>query len=391
MRLTVFGSGHPYRGGVARTTTDLVHALDGRGHDVLFLTPRRQYPPWLFPGASDRDPDACRRLDCAEVLLDPLQPLSWPRSKRRALDHEADAWILPYWTWAWSGLWRWLLRGRRPPVVALAHNPADHGAGLLRRSAARSVLRRCDAIFTHARILEEELAAAYPAVPTASHPLPAPELGDLPPREEARGQLDIRGDRKVALFLGLIRSYKGVDLLLEAISRQAADSNWMLVVAGEPWEDLGPALGRQVRALGIENLVRLRLGWVPEAEVPLLLAAADLVVLPYRSGSQSAVAPLALAAGLPVLSTRVGGLAEVVDDGVNGVLVEPGSAPALARAFEDLTPEKLDGLAAGARASRLRLTWDGYAAALEDLLERLAAANSEFGIRDSESHSPSPS
>ena len=160
MRLTVFGSGHPYRGGIARTTTDLVRALEARGHDMLFLTPRRQYPEWLFPGGSDRDPDACRRLDCAEVMLDPLQPFSWQNSRRRALEHDADAWVLPYWTWAWAGLWRWLLRGRRPPVVAIAHNPADHGAGVLRRSAARSVLRRCDALFTHARILEEQLAAA---------------------------------------------------------------------------------------------------------------------------------------------------------------------------------------------------------------------------------------
>ena len=371
MRLTVFGSGHPYRGGIARTTTDLVVALEARGHDVLFLTPRRQYPTWLFPGASDRDPDACRRLDCAEVVLDPLQPLSWPGSKRRALDHEAEAWILPYWTWAWSGLWRWLLRGRRPPVVAIAHNPADHGAGVLQRSAARSVLRRCDAVFTHARILEEQLAAAYPGLPTASHPLPPPELGELPPREEAREQLEIQADRKVALFLGLIRSYKGVDLLLEAISRQSGESNWSLVVAGEPWEDLGPALEQQARALGIEDRLQLRLGWVPEAEVPLLLAAADLVVLPYRSGSQSAVAPLALAAGLPVLSTKVGGLPEVVRDGINGVLVEPGSVGELAGALEEMTAEKLAELAEGALASRSRLTWDGYAAALEGLLSQV--------------------
>jgi D-inositol-3-phosphate glycosyltransferase len=391
MRLTVFGSGHPYRGGIARTTTDLVRALEARGHDLQFLTPRRQYPTWLFPGASDRDPDVCRRLECAEVVLDPLQPLSWPGSKRRAQGHQADAWILPYWTWAWSGLWRWLLRGRRPPVVAVAHNPADHGAGLLRRSVAHSVLRRCDAIFAHARVLEEELAAAYPGVPTGSHPLPSPELGELPPRGEAREQLQIPVDRKVALFLGLVRSYKGVDLLLEAFSRQAADSDWMLVVAGEPWEDLGSVLGQQVRALGIENLVQLRLGWVPEADVPLLLAAADLVVLPYRSGSQSAVAPLALAAGLPVLSTRVGGLAEVVHDGVNGVLVEPGSVDELAGAFASLDGQKLEDLASGARQSRSRLTWDGYAAALQDLLERVVAANSEFGIRNSESHPPFPS
>jgi glycosyltransferase involved in cell wall biosynthesis len=177
MRLIVFGSGHPYRGGVARTTTDLVSALESRGHDTLFLTPRRQYPKWLFPGASDRDPDACRRLDCAEARLDPLQPLSWPSSRRRAEDYRADAWILPYWTWAWAGLWRWLLRGPRPPVVAVAHNPADHGAGFVRRLAARSVLGRCDAIFTHARVLEKELAAYFPGRPTASHPLPPPEIG----------------------------------------------------------------------------------------------------------------------------------------------------------------------------------------------------------------------
>ncbi|MBD3856338.1 MAG: glycosyltransferase [Acidobacteria bacterium] len=172
---------------------------------------------------------------------------------------------------------------------------------------------------------------------------------------------------------GLIRSYKGVDLLLEAISRQPLDSSWLQVVAGEAWEDLGPALERQLRALGIEDRVQLRLGWVPEPEVPLLLAAADLVVLPYRSGSQSAVAPLALAAGLPVLSTRVGGLPEIVHDGVNGVLVKPGSVDELARAFTELDSDKLDELAAGARQARSRLTWDGYAAALESLLSQVVS------------------
>jgi glycosyltransferase involved in cell wall biosynthesis len=309
------------------------------------------------------------------VVLDPLQPLSWPGSKRRALHHDADAWILPYWTWAWAGLWWWLLRGPRPPTVAVAHNPADHGAGRVQRSAAHLVLQRSDAVFTHARVLEEELAAAYPAKPMASHPLPPPELGELPLREDARRRLEIAADRRVALFLGLIRSYKGVDLLLEAISDQPADSQWSLVVAGEPWEDLGPALEQQVRALGIGDRVQLRLGWVAEAEVPTLLAAADLMVLPYRSGSQSAVAPLALAAGLPVLSTRVGGLAEVVRDGVNGVLVEPGSVDELARALAQLNHDKLAALARGAGESRSRLTWDGYAEALEQLLEQVASSS----------------
>ncbi|MEJ2580505.1 MAG: glycosyltransferase family 4 protein [Acidobacteriota bacterium] len=371
MRLTVFGSGHPYRGGVARTTTDLVTTLAARGHELLFLTPSRQYPSWLFPGASDRDPDACQKLDCAEPLLDPMQPFSWQRARRRAMEFGADAWIIPYWTWAWAGLWRWLLRQGRPPVIGIAHNPADHGAGVIRRLAARSVLRRCDAIFTHASALEARVVAMCPGVQTASHPLPPPEIGEPPSREEARNALAIPSDRRVALFLGLIRSYKGVDLLIEAVARQPEGSDWLVVVAGEPWENLGPELQSRVSGLGIEERVRLRLGWVPECEVPTYLAAADLVVLPYRSGSQSAVAPLALASGLPVLSTRVGGLAEVVRNGVNGVLVKPGSVDELARAFERLDHETLCSLANGARRSRERLTWDGYAAAMEKLVEEV--------------------
>ena len=164
---------------------------------------------------------------------------------------------------------------------------------------------------------------------------------------------------------------KGRVLSTPLVCRREAD--WLLVVAGEPWGDLGPDILRRVHDLGIENRVRLRLNWVPEGEVPLLLAAADIVVLPYRSGSQSAVAPLALAAGLPVLSTRVGGLPEVVRHGENGVLVEPGSVEELAQALAVLDDQKLDRLAAGARQTRSRLTWDGYTAVLEGLLQQVTS------------------
>jgi hypothetical protein len=111
MRLTVFGPGHPFRGGVARTTTDLVRSLEDRGHDVLFLTPRHQYPRWLFPGESDRDPGGSPRLDCAEAILAPMQPWSWPSASFRTgpgrgpgcgggcCEVGAHQW------WAWPTIW----------------------------------------------------------------------------------------------------------------------------------------------------------------------------------------------------------------------------------------------------------------------------------------------
>ncbi len=370
MRLTVLGPGHPFRGGIAATTTALVQALARRGHEVAFLTAARQYPRRLYPGAGDRDPDACPRIAGARAVLEPFAPLTWPAARRELLAGDADAWVLPYWTWAWAPLWRFLLAARgRPPAVAVVHNPADHGAGRVRRLAARAVLGRCEGLFTHARALAEGLERDFGGIPVASCTLPSPKRLQLPGRTEARRRLGLPQDPQLALFLGLIRPYKGVDVLLEAAAQLGPASPWRFLIAGEAWGGLGRELVRRVRALGLGGRVRLDLGWVPETSLPAYLGAADLVVLPYRSGSQSAVAPLALEHGIPVLSTRVGGLPELIEDGVNGRLVSPGDPAALAAALAGLDGENLAALAAGARASAGKLGWDAYAAALEGLLE----------------------
>ena len=372
VKLAVFGPGHPYRGGIARTTTELVLALRRRGHEVEFFAPQRQYPRWLYPGGNDRDPEACPAVPGTCAVLDPLAPWTWRGARLAARSVGASAWVVPYWTWAWAGWWRSLLAtARRPPAVAVVHNPADHDAGPIRRTAARSVLSRCEGLFTHARSLGRLLEEGFPGVPVGSHPIPPPESTELPERDRARQLLDLPEKRRVALFLGLIRPYKGVELLLEAFSRLPDRERWYAVVAGEPWGALGDRLRHAVGELALEDVVRLDLRWIPEGEVPTLLAAADVVVLPYRSGSQSAVAPAALASGVPVMASDVGGLSEVVEDGVNGVLVEPGSVESLVCAFEKLDDERLATLAAGARAWRGKVTWDSYAATLEALLVRV--------------------
>ncbi len=375
MRLVVLGPGYPFRGGIACTTTDLVLALRERGHDVRFITPRRQYPRWFYPGGDDRDPDACRPVEGAERLLDPLRPAVWPGARRHVLSLGADVWLFPYWTWAWAPWWRYLLGCRtRPPAVAVVHNPADHDAGAVRRLAARLVLGRCDGLFTHAASLVDELRRSYPAARAASFPLPLPEAQRVPESDASRRRLGFSDHDRVALFLGLIRPYKGVDLLLEAAARLPRESPWRVLVAGEPWGAEGSRLRRMRDDLQLAERVCLDLRWVPETEVGGLLAAADLVVLPYRSGSQSAVAPLAFAHGVPVLCTRVGGLDEIVEDGVNGLIVEPGSSAAIAEALGRLDDAVLGQLREGVDATAGRLGRDRYAQALEELVTAVIEA-----------------
>ena len=372
MRLVVFGPAHPFRGGIAQTTTRLVSELATAGHDVRFFTPRTQYPRWLYPGEQDLDPDACEPLSEAVRILEPWGPWSWPGVRAAALTAPADAWIVPYWTWAWSGWWLYLLQGdRRPPAVAVVHNPQDHDSGALRRLASRVVLGRCGGLFTHAEMLARGLRSDYPWAEVGWHLLP-PVGGDAPMgRKEARARLGVAESERLAVFWGLIRPYKGVDLLLEAFGRLPATSPWRLIVAGEPWGGSGAELQAAVSRLGLSARVRLDLGWVPEGEVAELVGAADLVVLPYRDGSQSAVAPRALAAGVPVLTTRVGGLPETVRHGIDGLVVDPGSVPALAEAVAGLDDGTLERLREGVAEGRERLRWPAYAAAVVRVAARV--------------------
>jgi glycosyltransferase involved in cell wall biosynthesis len=255
--------------------------------------------------------------------------------------------------------------------VAVVHNPADHDARIWQRLAARRVLGGCRGLFTHASSLAEQLRRAYPGVPVGHHPLPA--VGEAVPVDHraARRKLGLAEDRRVALFIGLIRPYKGVDVLLEAAAGLPEGSDWLVVVAGEPWGKLGAELEQHAASRGLEGRVRLDLGWVPEDRLADLMDAADLLVLPYRRGSQSAVAPMGLARGVPVLATDVGGVPEVVKDGVNGVIVPPSDAAAITRALATLDRERLAGLAEGARRSASMLRWPGYATAFEELLARV--------------------
>ncbi len=372
MRLVVFGPGHPFRGGIARTTTELVLALRRRGHRVTFFTPLRQYPRWLFPGRVDIDPDACRQVPHARALLDPFAPLGWDEVRRAARAEAADAWLIPYWTWAWAPLWRVLLATPdRPPTTVIVHNVQDHDPGLLQRLAANLVMSRCDAAFVHARALAELVRRRFTGLAISSYPLPAAlPVSGAPGRRAARERLGLGEEGRIALFLGLVRPYKGVDRLVEAMARPEA-AGWRVVVAGEPWGSEGRRLEELVGRLGLAERVTLRLGWIAEDQLSAYLAAADVVVLPYRRGSQSAVAPMALAAGVPVVSSAVGGLPEVVLDGVNGRLAGAGRPEDIAGVLAELDHGVLARLAEGARRTAAGLTWDGYAAELEALLAEI--------------------
>jgi glycosyltransferase involved in cell wall biosynthesis len=194
----------------------------------------------------------------------------------------------------------------------------------------------------------------YPLLPT---------VRTLPAREAAQGRLVVSG--RVLLFFGYVRKYKGVDLLLQALAQVPTDLTVTLLIAGE-WYDSWEPYHTLIEKLGLTDRVRVINRYIPETEWPDLFAATDALVLPYRTASQSMSIALAYGFGKPVIVSRVGGLAEAVEDGRTGLIAEPEPA-ALATAIRRLYREFLGSpYQQHINARRQRLGWEPMIRLLED-------------------------
>ena len=156
-------------------------------------------------------------------------------------------------------------------------------------------------------------------------------VAGMPAREEARARLGLPTEARVLLFFGQIKKVKGLDVLLQAMSRLIQKHpNTMLLVAGKVWKDDFRRYQKQIDALGISDKCRLHLRFIPDSEVAYYYAAADMVVLPYQRIYQSGVLLMAMSYGKPVMVSDIEGMTEVVADGANGYVFPAGDAEALA-------------------------------------------------------------
>ena len=370
-RWTLVGPAWPFRGGIAHFQLATARALAERGHEVGAVTFRRQYPERLFPGTSQFDdgPPPPDRPP-APRLLDPLDPRTWFRAARHVSGGSAEVAVLMVWMPFFApmlGVVARRLRGRGVTVLAVVHNAIPHERRPGDRMLTRWMLSACDGLLAMSAAVAADTRQLAPAVPLAVVPHPVYDgFGEPVARAEARTALALPPDAPTFLFFGFIRRYKGLHVLLDAwprVVRQVPDAR--LVIAGEFYAD-EDALHQQIAALG--GSVRLDADYIPDSHVPLYFGAADAVVQPYLRATQSGVAQIAFHFGRPVITTDVGGLAEIVPDGRGGLVVPPDDPAALAAALVRFAEEDLGpALEAGVARERERYTWARLAEALETL------------------------
>ncbi len=379
LRIAILGLTYPYRGGISHYTTVLSEALSSR-HEVRVFSYLRQYPSLLFPGSTQFDCSG-RRIEVPALhVLDSVGPMSWVRTARAIERYTPHLlviqWWQPFFGAAIGTLCRLLGTRCRCRVLFHCHNVVPHERSTVDGWLSRYALSQGDLFVVHSSEDLANLNELLPGAHAVVHPHPTYAvfrgLGEAPSVSKPPGERRI-------LFFGYVRKYKGLEYLLRAMPLVLKELDVRLAVVGEFYEDI-EIYSRLVAELGLRESVALIDRYVPNEEVGRYFSQADLVVLPYVTATQSGIIQIAYSFGIPVVTTNVGGLPEVVEEGTTGYLVPPKDASALAQAILRYYRERDEKDFRSAIATYAqRFTWEAMVEEIEELyLDSISTAEARL-------------
>jgi len=310
MKVALIGPVYPYRGGIAHYTASLAQAFQQQGHEITIYSFSRQYPAWLYPGKSDRDPSLQRLRFPVVYTIDTLNPWTWVKTAAFIIRDKPDFVLFQWWTSFMTPAFITvgkLCKRRGLPLLFLIHNVYPHEKRWFDPWLVRATLKLGDAFVVQSIQEKEKLLQLFPGARIFFHPHPVymPFAEQKISKIEAKAQLGLDPNLPVALFFGIVRPYKGLPLLLEAIAAlKQQGQRIQALIAGEFWEDIQKYF-RLIEQLGISDLVRLENRYIPNEEVSLYFSAADVFVAPYTAGTQSGAVKLAMGFGLPIVVSDI--------------------------------------------------------------------------------------
>jgi glycosyltransferase involved in cell wall biosynthesis len=370
MKITILSTAFPLRGGIAHFVAILADAL-AQKHTVDIITFRRQYPSFLFPGKTQEETAESSSAKPAPQLVDSINPFNWIAVGRRIKKSAPDLLIFKYWLPffgpCFGTIARIAKRNGRTRVLFICDNVLPHEKRPFDKLFTQYAFSAVEGFIVQSAAVEQALLSLKRNAVYRFAPHPVYNIfGAGIEKEAAKKQLGI-SDERVLLFFGYVRRYKGLHVLLDAMKLVIQKLPIRLLVVGEFYAD-EDKYRAQIRDLGLENVVSVHSDYVPNDRVGVYFSAADAVVLPYISATQSGIAQIAFNFDLPVIATDVGGLGEVVHDGQTGLLAPPNDAAALA--------EKILALYAGDTAERLskqvmqekgKYSWENFVGKIEEL------------------------
>ena len=327
-KIIIIGPAHPLRGGLATFNQRLAKEFIRLGHDCFIYSFSLQYPSFLFPGKTQYSDEPTPEGIKIFSAINSINPFNWIKIGNRLKKEKPDIILVRYWLPlmgpALGTILRQVKKNKHTKIVCLADNIIPHEHRFGDKAFTKYFLKPCDAFITMSEKVMNDLLLFEKTKPVqlVQHPL-YDNFGNIISKQVAREKLKIKKEELLILFFGFIRKYKGLDLLLQAMANEKIkQSGIKLLIAGEFYED-EKLYSELIEKLEIRDQLILKTDFIPDSEVKYYLCAADAVIQPYRSATQSGVTPLAYYFEKPMIVTNVGGLPSLVPDGKAGIVVNP--------------------------------------------------------------------
>lgn len=370
-KIVLLSPAHPLRGGIAAFTERFAAELQQAGYEVIIYSFSLQYPGFLFPGTTQFSSDPAPPGLTIRTCVNSVNPFNWLKIGLELRRLRPDLIVPRYWLPFMGPCLGTILRLARgnghSRIVAIADNVLPHEKRPGDRLFTRWFTSACDAFVVMSKSVMDDLRqfSQKPAV-CIPHPV-YDNYGEKSPRAAALAALGLPSEMKYLLFFGFIRDYKGLDLLLQALAdERIRKMNLKLIVAGEYYGNR-EKYEAQIRDLGIENQLVMRTDYIPNESVRHFFGAADLVVQPYRTATQSGISQMAYHFEKPMVVTDVGGLAEIVPHGEAGYVV-PVAPAAIADAIVDFFEnDRATAFSAGVAEGKKRFSWSAMVEGMEQV------------------------
>ncbi|BDS12564.1 glycosyltransferase [Aureispira anguillae] len=376
MKVVIIGPAHPLRGGLAEFNERIAREFIHTGDEVEMVTFSLQYPNFLFPGKTQYSEAPIPTDLSIDVAINSVNPFNWLSIGKKIRQLKPDLVICRFWL-PFMGpclgtILRQIKKNKHTKIVSIIDNIIPHEKRIGDKAFATYFVKPVDAFVVMSRSVEQELQqfiTPQQAVAYIPHPI-YDSYGAHWNKKEACKRLDLSVDQPYMLFFGFIRKYKGLDILLEAMADPRIRAlGVQLIVAGEYYDNQA-FYEDIIQKNKLQDLLVLRTDFIPKDKVGAYFGAADIVVQPYRTATQSGISQLAYHFEVPMLVTKVGGLPEVVEDGKVGYVVTPKAPKEVADAIVDFyTNQRAASFREQVRERKKDFSWSNLLDGIKNLIK----------------------
>lgn len=375
MKVLYLSTFYPFRGGIAQFNAELYRELEKREHSVEAWTFRRQYPEQLFPGDTQyvQEGDVVDEVP-SFAYLDTINPANYYSTARKLVREEPDVLITKYWMPFFApSLGTVAKQTKKADVcnIAILDNVIPHEKRFFDTKLTKFFLNQYHGFIVMSDTVKDDLLRLKPEAKFEMNEHPAyTHFGEKVSKEEARKALDVPEDKKILLFFGFIRDYKGLDRLIKAV--KLLGDEYYLIIAGECYGEFDE-YAKMITRLDLNDRVGIFNRYISDEEVGNFFGAADVCVLPYRSGTQSGIIGISYNFDLPVIATRVGSLPQMIEPYESGMVIESAEPEVIkAGVLEYFESDKKEKMIDSIAEYKKKHSWTAIAESVEKIYEHFS-------------------